>query len=107
MSQGVRILSGGQSGVDRAALDVALALGLPYGGWCPAGGRVEDLPEPPGVLARYPALTPTVSRDPEARTLLNVREAGVVIELGVAGASSPGTRLARGEAVRLVRRCPS
>lgn len=37
-----KIISGGQTGVDRAALDVALALGLDVGGWCPKGRRAED-----------------------------------------------------------------
>jgi len=40
----VEIVSGGQTGVDRAALDTALALGLPCGGWCPRGRRAEDGP---------------------------------------------------------------
>ncbi|MEW7978291.1 MAG: putative molybdenum carrier protein [Candidatus Sedimenticola endophacoides] len=43
---GVRIVSGGQSGVDRAALDAALALGLEAGGWCPRGRLAEDGPIP-------------------------------------------------------------
>ena len=51
-----RIVSGGQTGVDRAALDVALALDIPCGGWCPQGRRAED-----GVVpTRYP-LTETGS----------------------------------------------
>jgi len=37
-----KIVSGGQTGVDRAALDVGLALGLTVGGWCPKGRRAED-----------------------------------------------------------------
>ena len=32
-----KIVSGGQTGVDRAALDVALELSIPCGGWCPKG----------------------------------------------------------------------
>ncbi len=36
------ILSGGQTGVDRATLDVGLALNIPVGGWCPQGRRAED-----------------------------------------------------------------
>ena len=36
------IVSGGQTGVDRAALDAALATGSPCGGWCPAGRLAED-----------------------------------------------------------------
>jgi len=44
------IVSGGQTGVDRGALDAALALEAPVDGWCPAGRRAED-----GILSvRYP-----------------------------------------------------
>jgi len=65
----VKIISGGQTGVDRAALDVALELGLSCGGWCPAGRRAED-----GVIdARYP-LTEAGSPDYAYRTRLNVRD---------------------------------
>jgi hypothetical protein len=45
-----KVVSGGQTGVDRAALDVALALGVPCGGWCPRGRRAEDGP----LDERYP-----------------------------------------------------
>ena len=37
-----QIVSGGQTGVDRAALDAAIALSLLVGGWCPQGRRAED-----------------------------------------------------------------
>ena len=64
-----RIISGGQTGVDRAALDVALELGIAHGGWCPLGRRAED-----GVIdARY-ALEETDSVEPAIRTERNVRE---------------------------------
>jgi hypothetical protein len=44
------IVSGGQTGADRAALDAALAAGVPCGGWCPPLRKAED-----GVIAlRYP-----------------------------------------------------
>ncbi|HET6694499.1 MAG TPA: putative molybdenum carrier protein [Pedococcus sp.] len=87
-----RVVSGGQSGVDRAALDVALALAVPYAGWCPAGGLAEDLPEPPGLLARYPALRPTRTSDPSVRTERNVVASDATLVL-VPGAEwhSPGT----------------
>ena len=37
-----KIVSGGQTGVDRAALDAAMFLGIPHGGWCPKDRRAED-----------------------------------------------------------------
>ncbi|MCY4362944.1 MAG: putative molybdenum carrier protein [Gammaproteobacteria bacterium] len=37
-----KIISGGQTGVDRAALDCAIALHIPHGGWCPTGRKAED-----------------------------------------------------------------
>ena len=37
-----KIISGGQTGVDRAALDSAIALQIPHGGWCPVGRKAED-----------------------------------------------------------------
>ncbi|MEJ8567280.1 YpsA SLOG family protein [Elongatibacter sediminis] len=45
-----RIVSGGQTGVDRGALDAALAAGAGCGGWCPAGRKAED----GDIPARYP-----------------------------------------------------
>ena len=41
-----KIISGGQTGVDRAALEVAVFLEIPHGGWCPKGRRAEDGPIP-------------------------------------------------------------
>jgi hypothetical protein len=38
----LKIISGGQTGVDRAALDVAIKFNIPHGGWCPSGRRAED-----------------------------------------------------------------
>lgn len=65
-----KIISGGQTGVDRAALDVALELGIPCGGWCPQGRRAED-----GVIPfRYP-LQETSSPEYPLRTELNVQDA--------------------------------
>ena len=37
-----KIISGGQTGADRAALDVAIRMGIPHGGWIPKGRKTED-----------------------------------------------------------------
>ena len=99
------IISGGQSGVDRAALDAAIARGISYAGWCPRGGWAEDFPDPPGVLARYPLLQETPSADPAQRTEWNVRDSnaclipvdasGVDISQGTALTGELATRYAK------------
>lgn len=90
-------MSGGQTGVDRAALDVALELGWERGGWCPAGRVAEDGPIP----ARYP-LRETPSSDAAERTACNVRDSDATLLL-TTGAPSPGTELARDTARELGR----
>jgi hypothetical protein len=63
----MKIISGGQTGVDRAALDVALKHGIDCGGWCPAG-RVDE-------LGRIPDHYPLKENGSVAeRTLLNVKD---------------------------------
>ena len=76
-----RIISGGQTGVDRAALDVAVELSIAYGGWCPPGGWAEDLPQPPGLLAHYQNLHETPDRRPSQRTEWNVRDSDATMIL--------------------------
>jgi len=98
-----RIISGGQSGVDRAALDAAIAAGIAYGGWCPRDGWAEDKPDPPGLLACYPLLRATGSADPAARTRLNARDSDATVVLSLPGVDSPGTELARSAAHALGR----
>ena len=63
------ISSGGQTGVDRAALDVAIFLGKTVKGWCPKGRWAED-----GPLPVYYPLKETKSEKVEVRTEKNVRE---------------------------------
>jgi hypothetical protein len=70
----MKIISGGQSGVDRAALDVAIERGMEWGGWCPKGGWAEDFPNPPGLLPHYPHLRETPEPHPLQRTEWNVRD---------------------------------
>ena len=70
-----KIVSGGQTGVDRAALDWAISRGLPHGGWCPKGRRAEDGPIPERYL-----LKETESANYLGRTERNVMESdGTVI----------------------------
>jgi hypothetical protein len=80
-----RVVSGGQTGVDRATLDVALELGLHCGGWCPKGRRAED-----GALdPRYP-LIETPLEDYWQRTEWNVRDSEGTLVL-TRGAPTEGT----------------
>lgn len=83
------IISGGQTGVDRAALDVAIKWGLPYRGWCPAGRWAEDGKIPDRYLLRV-----TPESNPAQRTIRNVEESDGVLILGGIKASA-GTQLAR------------
>lgn len=76
-----KIVSGGQTGVDRAALDVAIQMSIDYGGWCPLGGWVEDMPDAPGLLARYSSLRETTERHPALRTKWNVRDSDATLIL--------------------------
>lgn len=91
------IRTGGQTGVDRAALDFALRHGLRYGGWCPLGGWAEDHTTAPGVLAAYPGLSETPSAVPEQRTAWNVRDSHATFILVRHGEleRSPGTVFTR------------
>jgi len=98
-----RIVSGGQTGADRAALDVAGDLGLDRGGWCPRGGTAEDFRDPPGLLAAYPFLRETPDADGDTRTRWNVRDSDATLVLSLRQASSPGTQLTLDTAVRLGR----
>jgi len=82
-----RIVSGGQTGVDRGALDAAIELGIPHGGWCPRGRLAED-----GRIPDRYELTETVSPDYAVRTEQNVLEADATLIL-CRGPISGGTAL--------------
>ena len=98
-----RLVSGGQTGADRAALDVAIDRGPPYGGWCPLGGWAEDFPNPPGLLLAYPGLTEVPATDRDVRTRWNVRDSHATLVVRQAGTASPGTDLTVATAVELGR----
>lgn len=82
-----RVISGGQTGVDRAALDWAIGLGLPHGGWCPKGRKAED-----GVIPLRYHLEETTSARYEPRTRRNVMDADATLILNL-GAIDGGTLL--------------
>lgn len=89
-----RVVSGGQTGVDRAALDAARAARLAVGGWCPRGRRAEDGP----IAAAYP-LVETPSPDYAQRTAWNVRDSDATL-IFAPSEPSGGTALTVAEARR-------
>jgi len=82
-----KIISGGQTGVDRAALDVALELGIPCGGWCPKGRRAED-----GRIPLHYPVEETTSNVYPQRTEWNVRDSDGTLVLTI-GRPEGGTAL--------------
>ncbi len=94
-----RVVSGGQTGVDRAALDVALDLGLSCGGWCPKGRKAEDGP----LTDRYPR-TDTPSAEYAQRTEWNVRDSHGTLVLS-RGAPTQGTAFTVEGARRMRKPC--
>ena len=95
----LRIVSGGQTGVDRAALDVAIAAGIPHGGWCPRGRRAED----GAIPARY-RLREHRSPTYAARTEANVVDSDGTLVL-CRGALRGGTARTRALARRHRKPC--
>jgi putative molybdenum carrier protein len=89
-----KIVSGGQTGVDRGALDFALDAGIPCGGWCPAGRKAED-----GRIPRRYPLKPTPTAEHSERTERNVLDSDATLVL-TRGEPAGGTALT----IRLARR---
>lgn len=89
MISGFTIISGGQTGVDRAALDFAIAHDIPHGGWCPLHRRAED-----GVIDQRYRLRETESKNYRQRTRRNVADsdATLILNLGELADGSLATR---------------
>jgi hypothetical protein len=98
--QVVKLVSGGQTGADRAALDWALEHGMACGGWCPRGRRAEDGP----LDARYP-LTETPSVHYRQRTDWNVRDSDATVIFSLSERLSGGSRETRECARRRRKPC--
>src|SRR5690606_2382867 len=90
-----QIVTGGQAGVDRAALDAARDAGIPAGGWCPKGRIAID-----GRIPDIYALQETPSSDYAERTTWNVRDSDGTLVL-IAGEPTGGTAFTIDEAKRL------
>ena len=94
-----RIITGGQTGVDRAALDFAIEAGIPHGGWCPLKRKAED-----GTINEQYLLKETPEADFSIRTKLNVRDSDGTLILNVDKLEG-GTLLTVQYAKELARPC--
>ena len=83
-----KIVSGGQTGADRAGLDWAIRHGLPHGGWCPLGRRAEDGPIPAGYQ-----LDEAPSEAYVVRTKWNVRDSDGTVIFTLGADLSGGSKL--------------
>jgi hypothetical protein len=84
----ITIISGGQTGADRAALDFAIERGIPHGGWCPRGRIAED-----GPIAEKYILRETPSRKYSQRTEWNIRDSDATVAFTIGAALVGGTGL--------------
>lgn len=88
-----KVVSGGQTGVDRAALDAAIQLAIPHGGWCPKGRLAEDGP----IDDKY-QLTEHASSEYTDRTRQNVIDSDgtlILYRQRMTGGTSLTNRIAR------------
>lgn len=82
-----KIVSGGQTGADRAALDWAIARGIPHGGWCPKGRLPED-----GTIPSIYQLQEMTSKDYLRRTEQNVVDSDGTVILTIKPLLSGGSK---------------
>ncbi|HEX8874571.1 MAG TPA: putative molybdenum carrier protein [Nitrosospira sp.] len=95
-----KIISGGQTGADRTALDWAIAHGIPHGGWCPAGRRAED-----GVIPERYCLRETPARGYRQRTQWNVRDSDATLIISLSAELTGGSLATREWANQVNRAC--
>src|SRR4030095_6805682 len=83
----IKIVSGGQTGADRAALDWAIEHGVPHRGWCPQGRRAED-----GRIGPQYNLKETPESQYVQRTEWNVRDSDGTLLVTLDNRLSGGTK---------------
>ncbi|WP_010469011.1 putative molybdenum carrier protein [Acaryochloris sp. CCMEE 5410] len=83
-----KIVSGGQTGADRAALDWAIVMEIEHGGWCPQGRQAED-----GIIPTCYPLQETPSSDYAQRTEWNIRDSDATVIFSLSSFLSGGTLL--------------
>jgi hypothetical protein len=95
-----KIISGGQTGADRAALDIAIKLNIAHGGWCPRGRVAED-----GIIENSYNLSETPSADPAQRTEWNVRDSDATVIFSISPKLSGGSATTEAFAQHYRRPC--
>jgi hypothetical protein len=96
----ITIVSGGQTGADRAALDFAIEHDIPHAGWCPRGRPAED-----GAIPRQYRLAETPLRKYSQRTEWNVRDSDATVVFSISPNPAGGTALTLAVARRLEKPC--
>ena len=95
-----KIISGGQTGADRAALDWAIANKIPYGGWCPFGRRAEN-----GVIPSHYDLQETDSKGYMKRTKWNVRDSDATLIISLSQELASGSLFTQEYANKIGKHC--
>lgn len=90
MKRAFKIISGGQTGVDRAALEWAVANNVTHGGWCPRGRKAED-----GAIPDSFKLAETYSPTYAVRTRWNVRDSDGTVIFSATNQINGGSKLTR------------
>lgn len=85
-----KIMSGGQTGADRAALDWAIGNGVLHGGWCPKGRKAED-----GTIDPHYNLRETETGEYAERTERNVLDSDGTVIISIAPVLHGGSALTR------------
>lgn len=95
-----KIISGGQTGADRAALDFAIERGIAHGGWCPLGRLAED-----GVISQRYQLRETPLPDYAQRTEWNVRDSDGTVIFSISKVLTGGSKLTADFAAQYNKPC--